>query len=150
MHGVLGNSYTYIFACWLQVEDVSALIMYLCRPDWYMRGTRGTVKRLRWHDTNLLLVPWCLALHWTCLGPISLRPVLSGAAVWRASYCLRGRDRGGWKTQWWGKHTIRRHPQNSFGPSPLLWYVRSSLVAILSFPFEEKGTDQTNPTFWGL
>ena len=34
MHGFLGIE-TVNFTCWLHVENVSDLVMYLCRPQWY-------------------------------------------------------------------------------------------------------------------
>ena len=49
-------------------------------------------------------------------------------------------------------HTINPLPKNGFGP-PHLWYDSPPpfpFVYAMSFSLEETGTDQTNPTFWGL
>ena len=55
---------------------------------------------------------------------------------------------GGWKT--YRKCGEKPLPQNVFGP-PHLRYVFPPLFGdSLSFPLKERGTDQTNPYFWGL
>ena len=61
------------------------------------------------------------------------------------------KNKGGWKTQGRGKHTIKPLPKNGFGP-PHLWYVSPPppFVFALLFSLEETGTDQANPTLWGL
>ena len=60
------------------------------------------------------------------------------------------KNKGGWKTQGTGKHTIKPLPKNGFGP-PHLWYVfPPPFVFPLLFSLQETSTDQANPTFWGL
>ena len=64
---------------------------------------------------------------------------------------VREKQRGGGKTQGRGKHTIKPLPKNGFGPPPHLWYdFPPPFVYAMSFSWEETGTNQTNPTFWGL
>ena len=48
-----------------------------------------------------------------------------------------------------GKTYHKSPPQKRFGP-PHLWYDFPPFVHAMSFSLEETGTDQTNPTFWGL
>ena len=62
---------------------------------------------------------------------------------------IREKQRGGGKLRG-GKHTIKPLPKNGFGP-PHLWYdFPPPFVYAMSFSLEETGTNQTNPTFWGL
>ena len=57
------------------------------------------------------------------------------------------KNKGGWKTQGRGKHTIKPLPKNGFGPPPPMTRFPPPFVHALSFSLEQTCTDQTNPTF---
>ena len=59
-----------------------------------------------------------------------------------------GDNKGGWKTQGRGKHTINTLPKNGFGPPPpmIRFPPRPRCSHNVIFFGEETGADQTNPT----
>ena len=57
------------------------------------------------------------------------------------------KNKGGWKTQGRGKHTIKPLPQKRFWTSPPMIRFSPPFVFALLFSLEETGTDQANPTF---
>ena len=67
---------------------------------------------------------------------------------------LRNFIRGGWKTQGGGKHTVNSaknpSPKTFLDPPPTIRFPPPFFGDSLSFPLKERGTDQTNPNFWGL
>ena len=62
------------------------------------------------------------------------------------------KNKGGWKTQGRGKHTVKPLPKNGFGPPPPTYdtFLPPPFAHAMSFSFEGTGTDQTNPTFGAL
>ena len=60
------------------------------------------------------------------------------------------KNKGGWKTQGRGKHTIKPLPKNGFWTTPPMIRFPPPFVFALLFSLEETSTDQANPTFWGL
>ena len=55
---------------------------------------------------------------------------------------------GGWKT--YRKFGEKPLPKNFFGPPTYDTFPPPLFGYSLSFPLKERGTDQTNPNFWGL
>ena len=102
-----------------------------------------------WHYCALYLydaaLPWSLA--W--FGYLCALPPICICCVY--TVCLfRDKERG-WKTQGRGKHTIKTPPKNGFGPHTHDTFpLPPPFAHAMSFALEDTGTDQTNPTFWGL
>ena len=98
---------------------------------------------------------WCILWAQNGFAGLLLTCTYSGTFRNPQPLLFSESGRGGWKTQGGGK-TYRKFgekplPKNVFGPptydtfSPPPFFGDS-----LSFPLKERGTDQTNPNFWGL
>ena len=142
---------------WWMCEECGYESVQRLLPPWLLwqvaRQTVDNTERCRGNLTwinasQALSIPWVSVAH-------SLLPL---KAKWGRENSRNIKHVGGtpphsesgkgeWKTQVKGKHTIKPLPKNGFG----LWYVSPPpFVHALSFSLEETGTDQTNPTFWGL